>query len=76
MLCYSRGVTIACRGQGNGVKIETALSKFYDEIGFRIDFLAEEDLWESDEVEELVANFSPVKRKGMDKKLKKAGIVL
>ena len=75
-LCEARGVTLSCRQKGLGVKTEIAVAQFYEEIGFRVeigDVLQEPDEYEE---EERVVNKSPVKRKGMENKLKQAGLVI
>ena len=72
-LCNSRGISSKCRGLGDNIRIEEAVSKYYEEIGYNV---LPECVEEYDSVADPIVNISPLKKKGTGGTFMQAGVVV
>ena len=72
-LCNSRGNANKCRGVGDNIRLEQAVSKYFEEIGYAVHVGSVE---EEDGCFDPVVNLSPIKKKGSSDNLMQAGVVV
>ena len=74
-LCSVNGSAHRCRAQGGAVKLEHAVSQYYNEIGHSVPVESVEETVIEEDLEPVV-NTSPMKKKGTEDAYVQAGIVL